>query len=196
MIYGFTQLHIPPGYTEEEIVEIINRISGHLAYKFRFGYHTIEDMKQQAALYAWQGLENYDGVRPLENFLWVHIHNRLYNFKRNNYGRPTLPCENCHRKEGECNIDTCPIYKRWLQRNQVKKNLMNSRTNDKDEAMTNDLEDHAFTNEIFKLVEKNIPVSMREDWLRFIHKTKLQKNKREALLQYIMNILADNGIEI
>ena len=74
--------------------DIIERVSSRLAQKFRFGYHTIDDMKQQAALFAWEGIyDSWDDSRPLENFLWIHVRNRLYNFKRNNYGRPEKPCE-------------------------------------------------------------------------------------------------------
>ena len=87
-------MKIPKNYNEQEVMDIITSISNKLASKFKFGYHDIDDMKQQAMLFAWEGLENYDGIRPLENFLWVHVKNRLYNFKRNNYSRPNKPCEN------------------------------------------------------------------------------------------------------
>ena len=39
-------------------------------------------MKQQAAIFALEGLEKYDNKRPLENFLWTHVRNRLFNYKR------------------------------------------------------------------------------------------------------------------
>ena len=44
------------GLSEQEIIEIINRISSRLGPKFRFGYHTNEDMRQQASLFAWEGM--------------------------------------------------------------------------------------------------------------------------------------------
>ena len=86
---------IPNGMTEKQVIQIINNIANRLAGKFKFGYHDLEDMKQQARLFAWEGMENYDGIRPLENFLWTHVRNRLYNFKRNNFGRPDKPCDSC-----------------------------------------------------------------------------------------------------
>ena len=60
---------IPKGMDETEVIAIIDRIANRLAAKFKFGYHELEDMKQQARLFAWEGMENYDGVRPLDNFL-------------------------------------------------------------------------------------------------------------------------------
>ena len=64
---------MPDNYTESEVIDIINTVADRLCYKFKFGYHSAEDMKQQARLFAWQGLEKYDGKRPLENFLWTHV---------------------------------------------------------------------------------------------------------------------------
>ncbi len=49
--------------------------------------------------------------------------------------------------------------------------------------------------QIYKIVNDNIPVSMREDWIRFSNKLKIQKNKREKLLEKIIIILKENGIE-
>jgi DNA-directed RNA polymerase specialized sigma24 family protein len=88
-------LILPDNYTETEVIDIINTVADRLCYKFKFGYHSAEDMKQQARLYAWEGMEKYDGKRPLENFLWTHVRNRLYNFKRNNYSRLEKPCDTC-----------------------------------------------------------------------------------------------------
>ena len=53
---------IPRGMTEEQVVQIIDGITNRLAGKFKFGYHDLDDMKQQARLFAWEGLENYDGL--------------------------------------------------------------------------------------------------------------------------------------
>ena len=67
--------------SEEELLSTIDIISKKLAYKFRFGYHEIEDMKQQISIFALEGMANYDHNRPLENFLWTHVRNRLFNTK-------------------------------------------------------------------------------------------------------------------
>ena len=59
--------------------EIIERIATRLGQKFRFGYHTLDDMKQQAALFAWEGInDSWDPERPLENFLWIHVRKEPY----------------------------------------------------------------------------------------------------------------------
>ena len=61
-------MKIPDNHNEQEVIDIIDGIANRLCYKFKFGYHSPEDMKQQARLFAWEGLDKYDGKRPLENF--------------------------------------------------------------------------------------------------------------------------------
>ncbi len=161
-------------------------------------------MKQQAALFAWQGLEKYDGVRPLENFLRVHVHNRLFNFKRNNYARPDKPCDNCPLNayvNGECtafdNMLDCELYERWYNRNEVKKSLMSTKEHiEYSSDIYQDIEEELLKKEIFKLVDSKIPVTLREDWIRFINKSKLSKIKREALLTTIYQIIQDEGVNL
>lgn len=160
-------------------------------------------MKQEAALFAWQGLEHYDGVRPLENFLWVHVRNRLYNLKRNNYARPDKPCDKCpfdayinHRCVKHDNMMDCEPYAKWEARNAIKKSLMSTKQgDDTPQQQRSSMEDTILSREIYTIIDNNIPIGMREDWLRFVNKLKLPKAKREALVENIKTILSDNGIE-
>jgi len=121
--------------SDEEFVDVWEKISKKLGYKFKFGYHSYEDMKQQAAIFALEGLKNYDHKRPLENFLWTHVRNRLFNYKRDNYQRPDKPCLTCpfyKPKEASCtsqcsefsNKNDCSLYSSWYTRNENKKNIM------------------------------------------------------------------------
>jgi len=195
-------MKIPNNYDEHEVIEIIQTIANKLATKFKFGYHDIEDMKQQAMLFACEGLENYDGIRPLENFLWVHVKNRLYNFKRNNYSRPNKPCDNCPFKayvNGECtkyaDMTSCDLYAKWIARNDKKKTLMSTyEYHDINFSATEDFIDSITSKRIFNLIDQNIPIHMREDWIRFINKAKLTKSKKDILLEYIQSIISENDI--
>lgn len=195
-------MKIPEGYTESQVVEIINRVAARLASTFKFGYHEIDDMKQQAALFAWEGIDKYDGVRPLENFLWVHVRNRLYNFKRNNYARPDKPCYNCPLNayvDGQCtaydNVMDCEFYEKWHNRNEVKKSLMSTKESmDIHGDKNTTVEDEVFGKHIYQIVDKEIPANLREDWIRFANKLKLPKNKRLILIEKIKEILEGHGI--
>jgi len=193
--------------TEEQVIQIINNIANRLANKFKFGYHALEDMKQQARLFAWEGIENYDGIRPLENFLWTHVRNRLYNFKRNNFGRPDKPCDSCpyfdiafeNDKGYGCraydNHEECDLYMGWLKRNTAKRNIMNTAQLDLDIKQSDAIEDMIDKKQIFNLVDKSIPVQYREDWIRLVNNLKLAKVKRDILIEVIIQIFKENNID-
>lgn len=165
------------GIPFSEIKHAVEIVCYQLLNKFRFGSHEIEDMKQEAYILAIEVLrtEKYDKSRSLNTFLYVHIHNRLYNFKRKCWARLTPPCASCSiggwiasppcppakneavfltesgiepggykgesplgSKEkspfatpipwgGYCtkfnDLMECPLYNRWIHRNNAKKNL-------------------------------------------------------------------------
>ena len=198
---------IPQGMSEDQVLQIINNIANRLASKFKFGYHELEDMKQQARMFAWEGLENYDGIRPLENFLWTHVRNRLYNFKRNNFGRPDKPCDSCpfydptfsnSQGYGCLKFDDheeCDLYAGWLSRNTAKRNIMNTAQLDIDLNAGHSVGDVLDKKHIFNLVDRAIAVQDREDWIRFVHNLRLPKTRKEVITEKILAILKENDID-
>ena len=178
---------IPQGMTEAQVIQIINNIANRLAGKFKFGYHDLEDMKQQARLFAWEGMENYDGIRPLENFLWTHVRNRLYNFKRNNFGRPDKPCDSCPFFDISFSNDKGYGCKAYNNHEECDLYL--------DVRSAEAIEETLDKKNIFNLVDKSIPVQYREDWVRFVNNLKLPKIRREAVVTIVMNILKENNID-
>ena len=187
--------------TEKEVLETIEKIANKLCYKFKFGYHSGDDMKQQARLFAWEGMEKYDEKRPLENFLWTHVRNRLYNFKRNNYSRLEKPCDTCEfyiSKKCTAFDDQmeCSLYKGWSDRNSAKKSLMHSISVDFDQKEEdNSVLSTIQSKELVQLVDSELHVSFREDWIRFINNLKLSKTKKDRLVEEIKNVLEENNID-
>jgi len=193
--------------TEEQVLQTIDNIANRLASKFKFGYHEIEDMKQQARLFAWEGLKNYDGVRPLENFLWTHVRNRLYNFKRNNFGRPDKPCDTCpffdrnflNSKGYGCkaydNHEECDLYLGWMNRNTAKRNIMNTSKLDLDIQDRNSVENKFDREDIFNLIDTTISVKYREDWIRLTNDLKLPKARKEAIVAVVLDILKEHNFD-
>lgn len=196
---------IPRGMTEVEVIQIIDGIANRLAGKFKFGYHDIEDMKQQARLFAWQGLDNYDGIRPLENFLWTHVRNRLYNFKRNNFGRPDKPCDTCpfYNKNSAlkpCEAfdkqEDCDLYAGWLKRNTAKRNIMHTINLESDiDKRTYNVGEYLDNTNLFNLIDQAIPVLYREDWIRFTHNLRLPKARRQQIVEIVLDILKEEDID-
>ena len=199
--------------TEEEVLAVMEKVAKRLAYKFRFGYHDIDDMKQQAYLEAIKGLVKYDEKRPLENFLWTHVRNRLFNLKRNKFERPDKPCLQCplnaYRAEDDkclaydCKPD-CPIYSRWQARNNTKKNLMRpiefSEVRDESEKNMSDVynvENQVMVKEIMEIIDRElINMELRKLWLKMREGVSIPKDKRTKVHEAIKNILKEYNIDV
>ena len=199
---------LPHGVTEEQFLTVLDNISKRLGHKFKFGYHSFDDMKQQAAVFALEGLEKYDNKRPLENFLWTHVRNRLFNYKRDNYQRPDKPCLSCplydpHKKvsTNQCSKyldkNDCELYDSWNKRNNVKKNLMYLTAvedySSLDQVQNEDNnKDYLANKEILDILDKNLTGEEREIYLKFRGGVKINKSDQTKLLNKIKNILGNN----
>lgn len=191
------------GVSEAEFLKILDKITKKLSYTFKFGYHSAEDIKQQAAIFAIEGLEKYDNKRPLENFLWTHIRNRLFNFKRDKYQRPDKPCLSCqfykHNNQEPCSKyfhpSECKEYSNWYRRNDSKKNIMKPMVVDNLNELfkTNPLIDTLQKNELFELIDNHLPVKYRENYLKMLHGDKVSKADRTTILEEITNIIKKNN---
>ena len=126
----------PPGRTEGEVLAAIDRVADLLAASFAFAYHDPEDMRQESARLALELLASgrYDPARPLANFVYAHVRNRLGNLRRDQYRRNDPPCRHCHAKvtgddDGvpatpDCPArGFCPRYAAWHARNVSKANV-------------------------------------------------------------------------
>jgi DNA-directed RNA polymerase specialized sigma24 family protein len=193
---------IPAGMTEQEVLDTIEKVARRLAHKFRFGYHDIDDMKQQARMHAIKAMPKYDSSRPLENFLWSCVHNQLFNDKRNKFARPDKPylpktdgCSAYHDKM------ECSHYSGWVKRNSAKQNLMQpielSDVEDEREdrmKLHETPDDIVMTSEIINIIDKNLSIVLRKDWIQMRKGIKVSKPRRIKLQNEILRILHDNGI--
>jgi hypothetical protein len=190
----------------DEFITVIDNISKKLAYKFKFGYHNYEDMKQQISIFAIEGLKNYDHKRPLENFLWTHIRNRLFNYKRDNYQRPNKPCYSCPfhdpkliKSFNACSKYTdkysCVEFSEWSNRNSNKKNLMHLTTLDEIKNYSLAFLDHTDTakfntnKEILDILDEKLYGEHRVIYLKLLGGSKINKNDYTKLLDKIKHIL-------
>lgn len=193
---------------EQKFLETLDKVTQKLANKFKFGYHTYEDIKQQAAVFALQALEKYDESRPLENFLWVHIRNRLFNYKRDNYRRPDNPCVTCpfydkHFKnsDNQCtefkNKNDCSLYDSFDKRNSDKKNIMQPTHIDhiNPSSAKNDPSDINSNNQLLETIDKYMPTQYRELYLKYRYGEKISKNNQKKIVEIIQDILKNNDTD-
>lgn len=197
------------GVDEKEFLDAVDKITKKLIYKFKFGYHEAEDMKQQATIFAIQGLKHYDKKRPLENFLWTHVRNRLFNYKRDNYQRPDKPCIGCpffdkhyNKSDNQCSKFRdkmeCEPYNNWESKNNSKKNIMKPLAIDYLSDTPNSFSPNEIikNKEIFDIIDKNLPIKLRPAYLNFMANQKIPKKEYTLLIetiQQILNIDTDGG---
>jgi hypothetical protein len=198
------KVKLPNNVSEEEFLTVLDNISKRLGHKFRFGYHEFDDMKQQAAIFALEGLEKYDSSRPLENFLWTHVRNRLFNYKRNNYQRPDKPCLNCpffdkgfKSSNNQCtkytNKDDCSLYAAWSTRNDAKKNIMQPTYIDTEADnpifAENNLLGSIQNKEIIDFLDQHVETEYREYYCKLKNGDKLSKQNLVKLQKHIIKLM-------
>lgn len=158
--------------SEQEVIDVITRVSEKLSNKFTFAFYTSEDIEQEAFIMGMEGLDRYDESKPLENFMFVHIANRLKNFKRDNYFR---------QDEGRAER-VQKIKKNLLE----PANLENFSVARKEE----DILSRISNSELTEIVQKNMPANMRSDFLRLCSGVSISKSRRleiEAIIRGIVD---------
>jgi DNA-directed RNA polymerase specialized sigma24 family protein len=194
---------LPKNKTEEEFLKIVDTIAQKLAKKFQFGYFTKEDIHQQIYVFALMGLEDYDETRPLENFLFSHIKNRLINYKRDKFKRTDAPCQLCYGKilghtehpDGKF----CEKFLVWEKRNIRKQNVILPLdiTNISDEEESNTRYESSTLRDLEKKemllkIDKKLPSEFRATYLQMREGVHVPKSKRLEIENLIRTILGDD----
>ena len=166
----------PDNLSEQEVIEVITRVSKKLAPKFVFASYEAEDIEQEAFLMGVEGLDRYDSSKPLENFMYTHINNRLKNFKRDNYYR--FDYGNAQRiQDRKKNIlepmDIAALYS----------------VSTEDETISN-----AHMAEMVDLIDRKLPAELRGDYLRLQTNSPLPKGRKAMVTRAIEGII--NGEDL
>ena len=192
--------------SEQDLRHIIEVVCYRLTAKFRFGYHDLEDMKQEAYILALEVLstDKYDKTRSLATFLYVHIHNRLYNLKRKHYSRLTPPCARCPlsaftkcRQDntlaeipngGYCSafseLSSCSLYASWESRNNAKRSLM-AVSEGADVTQKEPREGVLETAEYLNYIEKNMPPEFFHTWKLAREGRRVNREVMERMVAWI-----------
>jgi DNA-directed RNA polymerase specialized sigma24 family protein len=155
----------------QDQIETIQKVANKVARKYVFGFHDLDDIKQEAMIIGLHAVEKiWDGIRPLENFLSVHIPNRLKNFKRKNYFRLDIPQDNQRR----------------LLRNETKRNLMEpTQLFDFDLMTSHSILDKLGDEEMLASMELLMPPFLKSDLRRIQNNVTISKKRKLEVLQYV-----------
>jgi len=170
-------LIVPEGFTEQEVVDTITRVAQRFAARYRFSSYETEDIFQEAFIIGMDRLDKYQVGRPLENYLAVVIPNGLKNFKRKIVGRP----EDTNRDR---KLLVSPLSMDVV-RDEEESGMWNKFD------FLNDLQ----VDDIFRLIDINLPVDFRSDFLRMKQGILISKPRREKIELIIVEILRENGYE-
>jgi len=157
--------------SEQEVVDTILKIAKKIAHKYTFASYEVEDIEQEAFLIGVSGLNKYDQERPLENFMYVHINNRLKTFKRDNYYRLEHGAAEKIQKSKKDILEPLDIHE-----------LYHIATGD---TISEDVQ----ISEILDKIDEKLPSSMRSDYLKLKNNASLPKNRKSKIIAFIQEIV-------
>ena len=165
-------MDLPEGIDEEHAIEVITRVSKRLAPKYVFAGYEVDDIEQEAFLIGISGLAKYDPTRPLENFMYTHINNRLKTFKRDNFYR----------------MDYGSSAQKIQDR---KKNLLEPVSIDGlyGVCTTDEIMGEAYIREMIDLIDQKLPSYLRRDYLKLQSNSPLPKGRKARIIEIIELII-------
>lgn len=117
-----------------------------------------------------EAMPRYDSSRPLENFLYTHISNRLKNLKRDKYFRPG-PSDHIQRR---------------------KKNILDAGALSEGGVLHEggpDIDAILDSRDLINKIEGALPAKYRADFLRLMAGAKVAPKKKQELISIIRGIL-------
>ena len=171
-------MEIPEGLDQELVIDTISSIAKKISHKYVFASYQAEDIEQEAFLIGMECLSRYDKVRPLENFLYTHMNNRLKNFKRDNYYR----CDygNAQKAQDRKRSILEPMSFEHLYTLCDKEEVINQ----------------VHYKEMLDLIDERLPSNMRKDYLRLRSNSFLLKKRKSDIISVISSILDSEYSEI
>lgn len=154
-----------------EQIQTIQAVVKRVCHKYVFGYFSVEDIQQEAFIIGYKAVEEiWDGKRPLENFLSIHIPNRLKNFKRDNYYRLDIP-----------DIDS----KRNKNNNNKKKLMEATELFEFDLTENNSVLDKLVDSEFWSTVYNSMPNFVKSDFKRLLNNVSIPSKRRNQVLNFV-----------
>lgn len=164
-------MYIPSNMTKEQVVAQINIVVNRIAPKYTFYGYQRDDLKQEAFIICMEALPRYDENRPLENFLSVHLSNRLKNFVRDNHFQAD------EDEKAKVVMPGQLANEEYLL--------------DKREEYVENID----YKEMSKVLDLKLPANHRSDYLKIINDVYVPKKKKEEVLFIVQTILEEHGYE-
>jgi len=164
-------MKIPKNMTKEDVIKQINIVVNRISPKYTFNGYEVDDIKQEAFIICMDALERYDHNRPLENFLSVHLSNRLKNFVRDNF---------------------------YTKNEDDKKKILSPKQLSYEDYIPEDSFDSDVridAKDMQKIVDRCLPSDYRGDYLKIISDVYVPKKRRDEVILKIKELLAEHNYE-
>ncbi len=165
--------------SDDDFYKIVTKIAKRLSYRFKFGYMDNEDIAQECYLLAREALDRYDGKRPLEHFLSVHLRNRLSNFRRDNFTRLDAVCQKIQNDKKSI-MEPLDI------------SLVDTE-NEESMKVYDDVISKIRTKEIISAINPHIGPGFKRLYKKFIKTGKIARNKRKDFIEHIRELIVKYG---
>lgn len=193
-------LKLPPGLSEREVLDAIERTVHLLAGKFVFGMYSVEDIEQEGRMEAVRILARYDASRPLDNYLYSCVRNFYLRLQRDKLRRTAdPPCRLCHEAEGgrpPHEGGWCPKYLAWRERNDAKANLMQPLDIEHGEEprsrSDSEVEESVELKDLLARIDERLDVELRADYLQMKAGRPVPRPRRLAVENAVRTILGED----
>ena len=182
---------------DNNVMEIIESIINMIAPSFIFSYYDVDDIKQEARIFALEALKRFDPEKgELRTFLLTHIKNRLINLRRDKLFRLTPPCFLCKHYDEGCNLfdneDDCKTLRTWKK----KKDVAQPVSYDVDNLNNNDksVHDQLDFKHLLKMIDEELPIKLRRYYLIYLDGGKIDHYYKNLLLNEIKEIAIRSGV--
>jgi hypothetical protein len=165
-----------------------------LKNKFTFDIYDNEDIESEAFLIAAEGIFSYKEEKnvPLDKFLFIHLHNRLFNFKRDNFIRHETNCKICKK-----NKQTCEKCEKRNSLNERKIKILKPKSNlENIELPADDTDPYSKDHyqHLCSILEEAIPKELFEDYLRLKDGQSINSKKKNDIINIAYSLFPDGVI--
>ena len=164
-------MKIPKNMSKDDVIKQIHTVVNRIAPKYTFNGYEVDDIKQEAFIICMDALERYDESRPLENFLSVHLSNRLKNFVRDNF---------------------------YTKNETDKKKILSPKQLSYEDYVPEDDFDSDVridAKDMQKIIDRCLPSDYRSDYLKIISEVYVPKKRRDEVILKIKELLAEHNYE-
>ena len=180
------------GKTQEEVLDEIKTVCRSISTQINFGYYDKEDIEQEGIILGITVLGDYDFERPLANFIYTHVRNRILNLQRKLLTRTDPPCLLCHQSisghSGHTDGKMCDSYKKWHKLNFTKRSLMEPM--ELEEGIAKDtVSDLSETKDLITKIDSLLPIYLRASYLRMRAGENVPENIKEQVEDFVRELI-------